>query len=115
MKAAIEELASRDSTRILVIGQMAELGADEERYHRDVGTQAKQAGIEHLLALGPLAGVAADAFGPNGKQFDSVTDLAGACLALMNSGTAVLVKGSRSARMERVVAELVDSQIGEVH
>ncbi len=104
--AAIEVLASRVPARHLVLGDMAELGAGAEQAHRQVGVLAREQGLEALWCCGPLSRLAADAFGAGAYSFDSPVELAAALRAQIKPGDSVLIKGSRSAGMERVLALL---------
>lgn len=106
MRAAIEVLAAQPGTRVALLGLMAELGPDAERLHEEVGRFAREQGIDRLLACGPFAQAMARGFGEGAQAFAEQADLIGPARALCQPGVAVLVKGSRSARMERVVAEL---------
>lgn len=101
--AAIAVLQSLAGERVLVLGDMMELGAGADARHAEVGAAARAAGIERLLAFGPLSAAAVQAFGPGARHFDSVEALNEALLGIMHKGVVVLVKGSRSMRMERVV------------
>lgn len=108
VRAAIAVLAGLPGERLIVLGDMGELGADAARLHAECGTAARAAGIEHLVALGPLAAHAAAAFGAGAgavacTELSQAIDAAGARL---RPGLTVLVKGSRSAGMERVVQAL---------
>ncbi len=107
--AAAEFLAAKDGESFLVLGDMGELGSDEKELHRMVGRSAKRAGIDHLLAIGELSRHTVDAFGSNATWFDSVDALSGALVSRLRSDCSVLVKGSRSMRMERVVDALRNS------
>lgn len=111
VRAAIEVLASQDGKRILVLGDMAELGDQSEAAHRELGECARAKGIEQLVTLGPLSAHAARAFGPQGRQFNSHEAVIAALKEELNGQTRVLVKGSRSARMDVVVRGL--SETGE--
>ncbi len=116
-RAALDVLAGFDGERIAVLGQMAELGARSDEHHRQIGRYAKQCGVRRLLGLGPcgdggLAGYARG-FGAAAEQYDQVDHLLARLAPLMESraaqgknGLTVLVKGSRAAAMERVVARL---------
>ncbi len=112
VKAAIRVLAGRAAPRILVLGDMGELGADAPAMHREVGAFARQCGIEELLATGELSRETVSAFGEAGRHFDTPGDLIAALQSRLAAGTAVLVKGSRFMRMERVVAALVPDYHG---
>ena len=100
-------LAARPGRKALVLGDMAELGTRAEEFHTEAGREARQAGIELLFTCGPLAGLAAEAFGEEGRRFDSPEDLIKATRTLLSPGLTVLIKGSRSARMEQVADALV--------
>ncbi len=105
LRAALDVVARLGGRRWLVLGDMGELGAEAVSLHTQAGHDARSAGIERLFALGPLAAAAADAFG-RGEQFDDADALAKAVGAELTGGITVLVKGSRSMRLERVVAAL---------
>ena len=103
MKAAIDVLKASAVQRIFVMGDMAELGADAASMHSEIGAYAKTAGIEKFYALGELTKNAVTSFGANAMHFETVEALAESLKVMMNAETTVLVKGSRSMRMERVV------------
>ena len=113
MKAAIDVLAGNQGTRIFVMGDMAELGDDAAEMHAEIGAYAKAAKIQTFYALGQLTPEATKAFGASGKHFESVETLVDALREEMNSNVTVLVKGSRSARMERVVDLIQAGQVTE--
>jgi UDP-N-acetylmuramoyl-tripeptide--D-alanyl-D-alanine ligase len=105
MRAALEHLAATPaSRRFAVLGQMAELGPDGERYHREIGTLAGQLGIDVLVTVGePALPIAAGFDGE--KHAVATPEEAGALIEeLARPGDRVLVKGSRSAGLERVLA-----------
>jgi UDP-N-acetylmuramoyl-tripeptide--D-alanyl-D-alanine ligase len=106
MKAAIDVLAAMDGTRIFVMGDMGELGADAAIMHAEIGVYAKQKGIENLLAFGALSANAVAAFGKEAQHFSDLNDLISNAKNLMQKNVTVLVKGSRFMKMERVVAPL---------
>ena len=93
---------------------MAELGDDAPRLHREVGEEAARAGIERLFATGGLSRNTVDGFGQGATWFPSAEVLSEAVAAEINANTNVLVKGSRSSRMERVVDVLCATQAGKV-
>jgi UDP-N-acetylmuramoyl-tripeptide--D-alanyl-D-alanine ligase len=82
---------------------MGELGPESERLHRQVGEAARAAGVSHLLATGPMSKHTVDAFGAEGSWFESIDALVNELRRTLTGGVNVLVKGSRSSRMERVV------------
>lgn len=102
-KAAIKVLSAMSGERILVMGDMGELGAEEINHHQQVGYFAKESGIEKIFTLGKLSQYAADAFGKGASHFDSIEELVAAILPMIGNESKILVKGSRSAAMERVV------------
>ncbi|WP_295861293.1 UDP-N-acetylmuramoyl-tripeptide--D-alanyl-D-alanine ligase [Xanthomonas sacchari] len=71
LAAAIDALAAAGGERWLVLGDMRELGAGAEALHASGGRRARDAGLTRLYALGPLSAHAAQAFGENGRVFDS--------------------------------------------
>ena len=111
MRAAIDVLAGFAAPRLLVLGDMGEVGNQGPAFHAEIGDYARTRGIEALWATGQLALHAVQAYGPAGRHFDKAEDLAQA-LGEDKEGTvagasAVLVKGSRFMRMERMVDALV--------
>ncbi|NKI34331.1 UDP-N-acetylmuramoyl-tripeptide--D-alanyl-D-alanine ligase [Wenzhouxiangella sp. XN79A] len=108
--AALAVLAEQPGERWLVLGDMAELGEDSEKLHAEVGSAAAEFGVTRLYATGPNATRAAVAFGAGGAAFDSTGTLAAALSEAVHDGVVCLVKGSRSAHMEDVIARLIDRQ-----
>ena len=106
MDAAISCLAALPEPRWLVIGDMAELGDTQRALHAAVGELARQAGITRLYATGPLSRAATDAFGAGAQWFEDVEALIAALAPELSASVTVLVKASRSARLERVVEAL---------
>lgn len=106
VRAAIDVLARAPGTRWLVLGDMGEVGAEGPSFHREVGAYARERGIDRLEATGALARHAADAFGPGARWHADVDALVSAVAPAARAGVAILVKGSRFMRMERVVAAL---------
>ncbi|MDP5142057.1 UDP-N-acetylmuramoyl-tripeptide--D-alanyl-D-alanine ligase [Rheinheimera baltica] len=111
VKAAIDLLASYAGYQVLVLGDMAELGADARVYHEEIGLYAKKAGINLLFTLGVLSQSASDLFNGQGAHFSSRQTLLQRLLPLVSEHQEVtlLVKGSRSAKMELVVQDLLES------
>ncbi len=106
LHAGLEVLASCSGRRVLALGNMGELGDNTEALHRQAGKDARDLGIDAIYATGQLSRRAVDAFGENGHFYESQQQLIDALLPLMNDELTVLVKGSRSSRMERVVEAL---------
>jgi len=103
MLAALAVLASQPGRRVVVLGDMGELGDGAEQFHAEIGTAAKQYGIERLLALGKLSQSAVQAFGAGGQHFGQLENLLSTLDQELDATTTVLVKGSRFMKMERVV------------
>ncbi|WP_094851856.1 bifunctional UDP-N-acetylmuramoyl-L-alanyl-D-glutamate--2,6-diaminopimelate ligase MurE/UDP-N-acetylmuramoyl-tripeptide--D-alanyl-D-alanine ligase MurF [Bordetella genomosp. 10] len=101
VRAAIDVLAQLPAPRVLVLGDMGEVGANGPAMHEEVGAYARERGIDALFTLGAAARASAAAFGAAGKACETVEDIVAATRALRPA--AVLVKGSRFMRMERVV------------
>ncbi|SDR76481.1 UDP-N-acetylmuramoyl-tripeptide--D-alanyl-D-alanine ligase [Halopseudomonas xinjiangensis] len=108
VKAAIDLLAAFEGKRILVLGDMGELGQWEEESHREVGDYASEQGLDGLYAVGRLSALAVESFGEGARLFASKAELTAALLDQLSSDVRVLVKGSRSAGMEQVVAGLTE-------
>ncbi len=106
LEAALRVLAGQHGQRILILGDMGELGPEAALYHRQAGTLARQLGIERIYTLGALAAEAVDTFGPRAEAFSELPALLAAVQRQLDGETVVLVKGSRAAHMERVVQAL---------
>ena len=106
MRAAISVLAQAAGKRVLVIGDMGELGEDAAVLHAEMGAEARRVGVEKLYALGALSRNAVREFGSGAQHFESVEDLQNALKNELDANTTVLVKGSRFMKMERVVKYL---------
>lgn len=113
LQAAIAVLAQDGGTRVLVLGDMGELGDAAAAFHAGIGAAARQSGIDKLYALGELSREAAREFGENGRHFACVEELQAALEKELKPGTTVLVKGSRFMKMERVVSCCVNTDKGE--
>ena len=106
LRAAISVLAEADGKRVLVMGDMGELGRDAEILHAEIGAEAHRVGIERLYALGALSGNAVREFGSGAQHFEHIENLLEALEKELDANTTVLVKGSRFMKMERVVKYL---------
>ena len=106
--AAIDVLAQCPAPRVLVLGDMGEVGDAGEAFHAEVGAYARQQAITEVLTLGHLAQSTASAFGAGARHFDDISALLAAAETVVASSATVLVKGSRFMKMERVVNRLVD-------
>lgn len=107
MIAAAQVLAEMPGYRVMVVGDMAELGETAADCHRQVGEAAKLAGVDKVLSVGTLSQILSSASG-NGEHFQDQNTLSTRVNALLNEYPVitVLIKGSRSAAMENVVRAL---------
>ncbi|KTD22195.1 UDP-N-acetylmuramoyl-tripeptide--D-alanyl-D-alanine ligase [Legionella lansingensis] len=105
--AAVAVLAKRQGRRILVLGDMGELGDWTQQHHEEVGHAAQRQGIDLLLTCGVHSIHTSKAFGSSAKHYKSQEDLAQDLLSKLDENTTVLIKGSRSAAMEKIVRQLV--------
>ena len=115
MRAAIGVLAQSNAEkpgakRVLVIGDMGELGDNAAALHTEIGSEVRRAGIEKLYALGALSANAVREFGSGARHFERLEDLQDALELELDADTTVLVKGSRFMKMERVVAFCASEQ-----
>ncbi len=104
---ALDVLASRPGRRIFVFGDMGELGRWSKQHHQNVGVAAREHGIEMLMTCGTHSENTARAYGVNGKHYHQQDMLVQDLLHQLDENTTVLVKGSRSSNMERIVQQLV--------
>lgn len=111
MTAAVQVLADMPGYRVLVVGDMGELGVEAESCHRQVGEAAKLAAIDSVLSVGVLSEALSHASGV-GEHFTDKTALVTRLKALIatHPELTILVKGSRSAAMEDVVRALQEKQ-----
>lgn len=109
VRAAIDVLASQPGRRILVLGDMGELGEHSAPLHDEVGALARERGVDRLLTLGPLSAGAAKMFGEGAETFPDHDTMIEALKGELNGDTRVLIKGSRSAEMDRIVRGLSES------
>ena len=109
--AAIGVLAARPGTRILVLGDMGELGPDAPALHKEVGEKAKAAGIDRLLCLGEMSVNTVQGFGDGAMHFERIEELLAEVEQALGPDVTVLVKGSRFMKMERVVKSFVEAHL----
>lgn len=108
VRAAIDVLGALPQPTLLVLGDMGEVGPEGPQMHREIGQYAKQKGISHLLTFGEASQEASQAFGQGAQHFKLIEQIFEA-IALLEPA-AILVKGSRSMQMERVVHNLLSKQ-----
>ncbi len=108
MKAAIDVLAGFKGVRCLIMGTMGELGDMAESGHQEVAEYATEKGIEQVVVVGEYADLVVDAFGAGAVGYSEMSQL----LPVVNSidASVILIKGSRSARMERAVEALLATE-----
>jgi UDP-N-acetylmuramoyl-tripeptide--D-alanyl-D-alanine ligase len=106
VRAAIDVLADLPGPRMLVLGDMGEVGDQGPQFHAEAGRYAHAKGIDYLLATGAAANSAVAEF-PGARHFASMDDLCAAAIALVPKVASVQVKGSRFMRMERVVESVM--------
>lgn len=115
VRAAIDVLAQAAAPRVLVLGDMGEVGTAGGPFHAEIGAYARTCGIDRLLTLGDLAAGSAQAFGKGGQHFSDIESLLQVTGSLATPASTVLVKGSRFMRMERVVHFLLGQQVQDSH
>ncbi|MFA6903031.1 MAG: UDP-N-acetylmuramoyl-tripeptide--D-alanyl-D-alanine ligase [Gallionellaceae bacterium] len=108
--AAIEVLTQARGKKMLVLGDMGELGIEASKMHAEMGAAARKLGVDKLYALGELSSYAVKEFGAGARHFLSAEELLGALKKELAADCTVLVKGSRFMKMERVVKELVSGE-----
>ncbi len=104
--AAIDTLLLTPGEHWLVLGDMGELGPDARKLHAGLGELARTRGVERLFTVGGLARAAAEQFGADASHFDDQAALTRALTEAVHPGVVCLVKGSRAAKMDQVVATL---------
>jgi UDP-N-acetylmuramoyl-tripeptide--D-alanyl-D-alanine ligase len=111
-KAALDVLASFPGYRVMVLGDMGELGANARSYHEEVGAHAIDVSIDNLFTLGVLSQSASQVFnGHGGQHFNNKEALLNALNEIMQreNELTILIKGSRSAHMEEIVLALTEA------
>ena len=103
MRAALDYLAASGGRRLAVLGGMAELGEDSDRFHHEIGELADELGIDVLVTVGDLALGYAPGFGGETYSVATPEEAGGLLDELSQPGDRVLIKGSRSVGLERVL------------
>jgi len=106
VRAGIDVLAATIGRKLLVLGDMGEIGEASGQYHDEIGGYAKSQGIDRLYALGDAAQQAVRNFGEGARHYCNVEKLIAAVDKELGPETTVLVKGSRFMKMERVADAL---------
>ena len=107
MKEAIDVLTSMEGKKILVIGDMAELGNNSNQYHKDLGDYIKESNIDFTLAVGRHTKITMQQLGRNKFWFDSKESLLSKLIKIITKKSIVLVKGSRFMKMEDIVNKII--------
>jgi UDP-N-acetylmuramoyl-tripeptide--D-alanyl-D-alanine ligase len=110
VRAAVDVLSALPGRKLLVLGDMGEVGETSAQVHDEIGGYAKSHGIDALLALGEMSVLAARNFGDGGSHFERIESLLAALAPQLGADTTILVKGSRFMRMERVIEALLASR-----
>ena len=115
MRAALDDLAETAAgRRVAVLGDMLELGADERRFHREIGAHAAARGVDVLVTVGPLAAEMVPAFaGADAHSVRRRSRRRRAAATTARPGDTVLVKGSRGVGLERVGQALLAREAPE--
>ena len=107
MKEAVDVLRSMQGKKILIIGDMAELGDDTNKYHQELGDYIKEAKIDFTLAVGRHTKITMQQLDKNAFWFDTKDNLLKKLLKIIDSKSIILVKGSRFMKMEEVVSKII--------
>lgn len=110
VRAAIDCLAECSGKKILVLGNLGELGEKALDAHKELGEYARHKGIDALYTLGEAAALAAREFGEGGMSYNNKTELVDDLKTVLDEHTTALVKGSRSAHMDQVCDALLAPQ-----
>ncbi len=106
VKAAIDAISQWQGNKVLVLGDMGELGANASQLHREIGEYARDQAIENILTVGQLSREASKVYGKKGLHFPDQESLINYCKSIATNEIVFLVKGSRSSKMEYIVGEL---------
>ncbi|WOJ98369.1 UDP-N-acetylmuramoyl-tripeptide--D-alanyl-D-alanine ligase [Congregibacter brevis] len=106
VRAAIDLLAGTRGRSLLVLGEMLELGEESPQRHAEMGSLARELGISQFVGIGDALKPAVEAFGDTAHWYPSREAVTPDLPALLERSDTVLVKGSRGAAMESVLAEL---------
>ncbi|MBB1485485.1 UDP-N-acetylmuramoyl-tripeptide--D-alanyl-D-alanine ligase [Oceanospirillum sediminis] len=108
VQAAVDTLMDFPGKRILVLGDVGELGDEAERLHFEMGIYARSAGVDELWTQGTLSQNAARGFGEDSRHFDDQVNLIAELKQAVTADSVLLIKGSRSAAMDKVSDALMD-------
>ena len=109
LRAAVAILATCPGEKILILGDMRELGPEEVALHTEAGKHIASTHIDRLITYGTLTEHTSRAFGKEAKHFSSHAELLFALRPLLKKGVTVLIKGSRSMEMDKIVTALLSA------
>jgi len=116
LEAGIKVLCSLRGEAWLALGDMGELGSEAELLHRKAGQAARRQGVAKMFGVGDMSCVASDEFGKDGYCFERIDEMAEAILEQIHREVNLLVKGSRSAGMDKLIACLTNiDKHGEIN
>ena len=107
MREAIDVLVSMKGTKILVIGDMAELGNNTIKYHKELGNYIKKSQIDFTFSVGIHMKITMQQLDKNGFWFDSKAALLTKLLKIIDTKSIILIKGSRFMRMEEFINKII--------
>jgi len=107
MKEAVDVLVDVKGLKILVIGDMAELGNDSNKYHKELGKYIQASKIDFTLAIGRHTKITMQQLGKENLWFETKEALVGKLLKIMKPKSTILVKGSRLMKMEDIVNKII--------
>jgi UDP-N-acetylmuramoyl-tripeptide--D-alanyl-D-alanine ligase len=108
VRMAVALLARAPGRKVLVLGDLGELGDNAQRFHEELGACAREAGVDRLYSCGELSAFSSRGFGSGARHFASQEELLACLHQQLDAEDTVLVKGSRSAAMEKVVKALCE-------
>ncbi len=107
MKAALSVLAKLEGPKFFIMGDMGELGTDSAKFHEEIGKFAKENGVDRLYGIGKTVAFSVKSFGRGSQQYLGKEDLLEDLRGSLRPGVNILVKGSRSAKLETLVSEII--------
>ena len=102
-KAALDYLSKTEGKKIVLMGDMVELGKDSKSFHKEIGEYAKKLDINKFVSIGVNSRLASNVFGPDGKHFTDHNSLKSYLNNNIGPNSYILIKGSRSAQLEEYV------------
>ena len=111
VRAGIDVLSQQEGSKVLVLGDMGELGEDAAALHLEIGRYAADKGVDHLFACGEFAEQMAAGFGEGARRFDDALAAIEPLISEIDETAVVLIKGSRFMKMERIVTALQELEL----